>query len=203
LPIFQIRASKFPKRDQASRRRAIFWRGTCIAAEMKGGGTMNIGKPTGAAEAQSSEAGTRKGDTMNLDKLEDTDARAILSEGSLGRLGCVASGWPYVVPVNYFFDGKDIYIHTLPGKKVEALRANPRACLQVDEIKDSYNWRSVIAYGIFEEVSNEETREDVLTRLYSRLPHLTPVESQLVKGMSGTIVFRIRVEDVTGMGEEW
>jgi hypothetical protein len=35
------------------------------------------------------------------------------------------------------------------------------------------------------------------------LPYLTPVESQLVKGMSGTIVFRIRVEDVTGMGEEW
>jgi len=47
---------------------------------------------------------------------------------------CIAAGWPYVVPVNYFFDGKDIYIHSLPGKKLDALRANPRACLQVDEI---------------------------------------------------------------------
>jgi hypothetical protein len=164
---------------------------------------MNIGKPTGATGAQSSATEMRKGETMNIGKLGDDDALAILSEGSLGRLGCVAAGWPYVVPVNYFFDGEDIYIHTLPGKKVDALRANPRACLQVDEIKDSYNWRSVIAYGTFEEVSNEETRENVLTRLYSRLPHMTPVESQLVKGMSGTIVFRIRVEDVTGMAEEW
>ena len=140
---------------------------------------------------------------MNIGKLREGDARAILREGSLGRLGCIASGWPYVVPVNYFFDGKDIYIHTLPGKKLDALRANPRACLQVDEIKDSYNWRSVIAYGTFEEVSNEETREKVLTELYSRLPHMTPVETRLVEGVTGTTVFRIKVEDVTSMAEEW
>jgi hypothetical protein len=140
---------------------------------------------------------------MNIGKPRDTDALAILREGTLGRLGCIASGWPYVVPVNYIFDGEDIYIHTLPGKKLDALRANPRVCLQVDEIKDSYNWRSVIAYGTFDEVSSEETRENVLTKLYSRLPHMTPVESRLVKGMRETIVFRIKVEEVTGMAEEW
>ena len=72
----------------------------------------------------------------------------------------------------------------------------------MDEIKDSYNWRSVIAYGTFEEVSNEETRENLLTKLYSRLSHMTPVESRLVKGSKGTIVFRIKVEEVTGVGEE-
>jgi nitroimidazol reductase NimA-like FMN-containing flavoprotein (pyridoxamine 5'-phosphate oxidase superfamily) len=104
--------------------------------------------------------------------------------------------------VNYFFDGKDIYVHTLPGKKLDALRANPRVCLQVDEIKDSCNWRSVIIYGTFEEVSNEETRENVLTKLYSRLPHMTPVELRLVKGSKGIIVFRIKVEEVTGVGEQ-
>jgi nitroimidazol reductase NimA-like FMN-containing flavoprotein (pyridoxamine 5'-phosphate oxidase superfamily) len=140
---------------------------------------------------------------MSIGKLGNTDALAILREGTLGRLGCIAAGWPYVVPVNYYFDGENIYIHTLPGKKLDALRANPRVCLQVDEIKDSYNWRSVIAYGTFEEVSSEETRENVLTKLYSKLPHMTPVESRLVKGMTGTIVFRIKVEELTGMAEEW
>jgi nitroimidazol reductase NimA-like FMN-containing flavoprotein (pyridoxamine 5'-phosphate oxidase superfamily) len=73
----------------------------------------------------------------------------------------------------------------------------------VDEIKDSYNWRSVIAYGTFEEVSGEETRENVLTRLYSRLPHMTPVESKLVEGLKETIVFRVKVDEITGVGEEW
>ena len=140
---------------------------------------------------------------MNIGKLRDTDALAILREGSLGRLGCIAAGWPYVVPVNYFFDGKDIYIHSLPGKKVNALRANPRVCLQVDEIKDTYHWRSVIAYGIFEEVSTEAARERVLSKLHSRLPHMTPVESMLVEGFKETIVFRIKVDEVTGMSEDW
>jgi len=32
---------------------------------------------------------------------------------------------------------------------------------------------------------------------------LTPVESKLVKGLKETIVFRIKVEEVTGVGEEW
>jgi len=140
---------------------------------------------------------------MSIGKLGDEDSLAILREGILGRLGCIASGWPYVVPVNYFFDGKDIYVHTLPGKKLDALRSNPRVCLQVDKIKDPYNWRSVIAYGTFEEISAEETRENILTRMYSRLPHMTPVESRLVEGAKGTVVFRIKVEEVTGMAEEW
>jgi nitroimidazol reductase NimA-like FMN-containing flavoprotein (pyridoxamine 5'-phosphate oxidase superfamily) len=139
---------------------------------------------------------------MNIGKLSGTDALAVLREGTLGRLGCIAAGWPYVVPVNYFFDGKDIYIHTLPGKKLDALRANTRVCFQVDEIKDSYHWRSVIAYGTFEEVSNEEARENVLGKLYSRLPNMTPVESKLVNGLKGIIVFRIKVEEVTGVGEQ-
>jgi uncharacterized protein len=140
---------------------------------------------------------------MSISKLGDRDSLAILREGTLGRLGCIAADWPYVVPVNYLFDGRDIYIHTLPGKKLDALRDNPRVCLQVDDIKDSYNWRSVIAYGTFEEVSNEEMRENVLTKLYSRLPHMTPVESKMVEGAKGTVVFRIKMEEVTGMAEEW
>src|SRR5262245_17692514 len=48
-----------------------------------------------------------------------------------------------------------------------------------------------------------ETWENVLTKLHSRLPHMTPVESRLVKGMTGTIVFRITVEEAPGMAEEW
>jgi hypothetical protein len=40
---------------------------------------------------------------MNIGKLGDGDSLAILREGTLGRLGCIAAGWPYVVPVNYFF----------------------------------------------------------------------------------------------------
>jgi nitroimidazol reductase NimA-like FMN-containing flavoprotein (pyridoxamine 5'-phosphate oxidase superfamily) len=140
---------------------------------------------------------------MNIGRMGNIDSLALLREGSLGRLGCIASDGPYVIPVNYFFDGKDIYIHSLPGKKIDALRANQRACLQVDEIKDSYHWRSVIAYGSYVEVTDEKTRERVLAKLYRRVPHMTPVESKLSTGVKEIIVFRIRVDEVTGMVEDW
>jgi hypothetical protein len=140
---------------------------------------------------------------MNIGKLGDEDSLAILREGSLGRLGCIAEGAPYVMPVNYLFDGQDVYIHSLPGRKIDALRVNPRACLQVDEIKDEYHWRSVIAYGNYEEVSDEKTREEILVKLFGRLPNMTPVESRLAKGLKKTIVFRLKVEKVTGVQEDW
>lgn len=140
---------------------------------------------------------------MKIGKLSEADSLAILRKGTLGRLGCLSQGWPYVIPVNYYFDGKDLLIHSLPGKKIDALRANPRACLQVDEIKDSYHWRSVIAYGNYEEISDEKTRDEVLSDLYRRLPHLTPVESKLVTGLKDTLVFRIKVSEITGTGEDW
>jgi len=38
-------------------------------------------------------------------------------------------------------------------------------------------------------VSNEETQENILTELHSRAPHMTPVESRMVEGMKGIIVF--------------
>ncbi|MGE0130621.1 MAG: pyridoxamine 5'-phosphate oxidase family protein [Blastocatellales bacterium] len=140
---------------------------------------------------------------MSIGKLRYEDALVILREGSLGRLGCIADEEPYVVPVNYFFDGKDVYIHSVPGRKINALRDNPRACLQVDEIHDAYHWRSVIAYGNYEEVLDEQTRENILSKLFARLPNMTPVESRLTQGLKQTIVFRIRVDEVTGVGEEW
>jgi nitroimidazol reductase NimA-like FMN-containing flavoprotein (pyridoxamine 5'-phosphate oxidase superfamily) len=43
---------------------------------------------------------------MSIGKLGNKDALAILRKGTLGRLGCIAAGWPYVVPVNYYFDGE-------------------------------------------------------------------------------------------------
>lgn len=140
---------------------------------------------------------------MTIDKLTAEEAAEVLKQGALGRLGCIAEGEPYVVPVHYFYDGENIYIHSLPGKKITALRANGRACLQVDDIRDSYHWRSVIAYGNYEEIGDERLHELALAELFRHVPHLTPVESKMTKGSAETIVFRLRVDQLTGVGETW
>ena len=136
--------------------------------------------------------------------LIEDEAKALLSTAKIGRLGCIDNGEPYVVPINYLFTDGVIYSHSLPGRKLDALRANPRTCLQVDDIQDDFNWRSVIAYGDFEEVRLPNDRRFVLTKLLARFPSLTPVESAIVAdaGAPDSVVFRIRVDRITGVSEE-
>jgi uncharacterized protein len=138
-----------------------------------------------------------------ITRLNQEEARALLTASRIGRLGCVYDGGPYVVPVNYVSDGESIYIHSLLGRKLEALRANPKACLQVDRVIDTYHWSSVIAFGTYEEVTEENERDDAVRRLLARFANLTPVDSVPVHdGQSSVVVFRIRIQEITGVGEK-
>lgn len=135
--------------------------------------------------------------------LTEEEARRVLAESKVGRLGCVYQDGPYVVPVNYAFDGDSIYVHSLMGRKLEALRANPKACVQVDEVIDEYHWCSAIAFGTYGEITDAGERQRAVRSLLARFPHLTPVESVPVHdGQSSVIVFRIKVEKVTGVIEK-
>ena len=135
--------------------------------------------------------------------LLEEEARELLSTCRVGRLGCVDNGEPYVVPINYVFEDGSVYSHSLPGRKIEALRANPRACLQVDEIENDFDWRSVIAYGNFEEIRVPSDRRSILSKLLARFPLLTPVESLMAQdaGAPDSVVFRIRIDRITGVAE--
>jgi nitroimidazol reductase NimA-like FMN-containing flavoprotein (pyridoxamine 5'-phosphate oxidase superfamily) len=135
--------------------------------------------------------------------LQDDEARELLGARKIGRLGCVDNGEPYVVPINYVFEDETIYSHSLPGRKIEALRAYPRSCLQVDEIENDFNWRSVIAYGNFEEIRIPSERRAILGKLLARFPQLTPVESVMAQDAAApdSVVFRIRIDRMTGVAE--
>lgn len=136
--------------------------------------------------------------------LSEEEARDVICAGKLGRLGCIDQGEPYVVPINYIVDNGHIYSHALPGRKIAAMRANKRACLQVDQIRDDFHWRSAVAFGDFEELSDEQTRRNILRKLLARFPRLTPVESQLTRDAEppSVIVFRLRIDRVSGVAEE-
>lgn len=136
--------------------------------------------------------------------LAEEEARALLRACKIGRLGCVDNGEPYVVPINYLVDEGSIYSHSLPGRKIDAMKAHPRACLQVDQVDDDFHWRSAIAFGNFEEIRIPSDRRSILRKLLVRFPLLTPVESAMVHDAAApdSVVFRIIVDCVTGVEEE-
>ncbi|HEU4508681.1 MAG TPA: pyridoxamine 5'-phosphate oxidase family protein [Pyrinomonadaceae bacterium] len=133
--------------------------------------------------------------------LDSGEIEQLLQSGRVGRLGCVVNGDPYVVPINYEFRGGAIYGHSLPGLKISALRENPRACLQVDQVESDLRWRSALAFGNFEELTDDAQRQDALTRLMAKYPMMTPVEWNVVHDADtqDIIVFRINIDRMTGV----
>lgn len=135
--------------------------------------------------------------------LNNEEARHLFQTAQVARLGCIVNAEPYVVPINCYFEGDYLYSHSLVGVKIAALRENPRACVQVDEIESDLRWRSVLAFGPYEEITNPNERADVLNKLLRRFPMLTPVESAIAVDGSApdVIVFRIKIERLTGVSE--
>ena len=140
-----------------------------------------------------------------ISRLSTEESYELLRGRRVGRLGCVADGEPYVVPVNYVCEGDAAYVHSLPGRKVQAMRANPRVCLQVDDIRGEFGWRSVLAFGRYEELTRPPERQRAFDLLLSLFPGLTPVESFIADDAAAPapVIFRIRVERVTGLQENY
>lgn len=139
----------------------------------------------------------------DLNKREIID---LLERQLIGRLGCHADDETYVVPVNYIFRNNAIYAHTGNGKKLEMMRKNPKVCFQVDEIQDTFRWKSVIVWGIFEELTGEE-RQQAMQGIIHRIMPLTDNKTQhsshgiATEKHDSLVVFKIPLIEGTGRFE--
>ena len=148
-----------------------------------------------------------------IGKLTEQEIETLLFAQVLGRLGCHHDHVTYVVPISYAYDGNYIYCHTRDGMKVQMMRQNPNVCFEVESFADMANWQTVIAWGIYEELSNDSERNEALQCLLNRV--LPPVSSQTthlspswpfppahlneIKG----VVFRISLLKKTGRFEKY
>ena len=143
---------------------------------------------------------------LDQDKIDQ-----LLYYKDIGRIACYADGRTYIVPINYTYDGTYIYAHSLSGKKLDMMRANPEICFEVDMIHNASNWRSVIAWGIFEELKGEEAARamKLLTRtLISSIAgsgSLHDISKQVgsreAMKRSNITVYRIQLTEKTGRFE--
>lgn len=142
-----------------------------------------------------------------LGTLDQQQIDRVLSNGTVGRIGVHAEGRTYVVPTTYVFDGDSVYLHSAVGLKIRMMRANPDVCFQVDDIDDMANWRSVIAWGRYEELKGELAIA-AMNLLISRLSPLTASETTgpagRIAGRVGNgeeVSYRIRLAERTGRFE--
>ena len=147
-----------------------------------------------------------------IGKLNNEQIEELLKSQLVGRLACQEGANVYIVPMSYAYDGKYIYLRSFEGKKIEMMRRNHNVCFQVDDLSNMAEWKSVIALGEFEELTDEIERKKAIKYLIDRqLPlvssettHLGSVWPFSPENLNtiGGIVFRVLLKEKTGRFEK-
>lgn len=121
-----------------------------------------------------------------LGALNEDQIETLLRELPVGRIGCHADGITYIVPVNYVYDGINIYAHSAKGMKIDMMRKNPEVCFQADAITNLQNWESVVCWGKFEEITDMLEREHAMQKIINRvIPLMRGESAQPSHGFTG------------------
>ena len=143
---------------------------------------------------------------MLITELTAEECRAVLARNTSGRLGCSRDDQPYVVPVFFTYEPDDIYVFSTFGKKIEWMRANPKVCMQVDEIAGDSQWLSVIANGTYQELpepeysaENQHARRSLEKRHCWWLNALAERRAKVNDLSIETLFWRIHTDSMTGL----
>ena len=135
--------------------------------------------------------------------LSSAEIDEVLREELIGRIGCSGDRGIYIVPIAYAYDGTFVYGYSADGAKLRHMRAQPEVCFEVDRIDDVANWHSVIAWGTFEELADDEAA-DAAERIWSRLHNATSrrdadaMRSYVERRHQYGVAYRIRLKETTG-----
>ena len=130
--------------------------------------------------------------------LSPEEIEAILRRHRVGRIACSANDRPYVVPITYAYDGSYVYGYSTVGRKIDVMREQPLVCFEVDEVDGPASWRSVIAEGVYEEVTAHGARQEALARLTRPSGNAVPRSPNAANRI---VVFRLRLTEKSGRFE--
>jgi len=142
----------------------------------------------------------------NIGELTSSEIVQILERGYVGHLGCHNKDELYVVPITYAFENGYILSHSQPGKKIQFMRKNPKVCLQVEEVRDYFHWNSVIVWGTYEELGNDEAACAMRVLIqkiacYEGIRNLHDLDTDLSAIFEQAVIFRINIERTSGRFE--
>ncbi len=143
---------------------------------------------------------------MAIDKLSEQECIEVLVRATVGRLGCSLNDQPYVVPVYLACEADSIYVFSTLGKKIEWMRANPKVCVEIDEISSQTRWVSVIVNGTYQELPEPQFQAE---RAHARkllqqkhqwwLNALAERRREVEDLAVEPLFFRIHVESMSGL----
>jgi nitroimidazol reductase NimA-like FMN-containing flavoprotein (pyridoxamine 5'-phosphate oxidase superfamily) len=143
---------------------------------------------------------------MVIQDMTITECHSLLSRTRLGRVGCARNNQPYVVPIYFVFEKPFLYGFTTLGQKVEWMRLNPFVCIEVDDVEDTDQWMSVVAFGHYEELPDTPGRNVERLHAHKLLekhrgwwePGCASHTHRRSEKPVTPVFYRIRIDSITG-----
>jgi nitroimidazol reductase NimA-like FMN-containing flavoprotein (pyridoxamine 5'-phosphate oxidase superfamily) len=146
-----------------------------------------------------------------LSELTQSEIEEVLADNYIGRIGCRDGDKIYIVPVNYIFEYGRVLCHSYDGQKIAMMRRNPDVCFEVEEIRSFNNWKTIVGWGVFEELTDDEDIEhaksqlsDLMLAQKASLTNAPPAE-EIVKHpptpATNMVYYRIRFNELSGRHE--
>jgi nitroimidazol reductase NimA-like FMN-containing flavoprotein (pyridoxamine 5'-phosphate oxidase superfamily) len=145
----------------------------------------------------------RRADRLVTDRAAIDD---VLRRAEILHVAMTGADGPYVVPVNFGYDGRALYIHcATAGHKLDVLAADPRVCFETcvdvrivpgDGCEWGARFRSVVGFGTATLLDDEAEKGyglGVLVSQYSGRPETVPAADA-----RGVAVLRIDISSMTG-----
>ena len=132
---------------------------------------------------------------------------AVIRRAQVCRLAMCQDGQPYVVPLNFGYADKTVYIHCAKeGRKLDMIAANDRVCFEVDldhgmEPADKacqfgFRFKSVIGFGRAQILKDHDSIEKALKILMAHYSKgefsFTPEETK------GVYVIKVELDELSG-----
>lgn len=147
-----------------------------------------------------------------LGHLTDEQIISVLKENTLGRIGCSDGQTTYIFPIHYYCDGNAIMMHSQMGKKIQLMRQHPYVCFEVDEVLSYTRWKSVVVWGRYEEILDNEEQHRIKENFVRSMLRIKPSETALLPELYEirlhprsepvkTIVYKIVIERMSGRFE--
>jgi nitroimidazol reductase NimA-like FMN-containing flavoprotein (pyridoxamine 5'-phosphate oxidase superfamily) len=147
---------------------------------------------------------------MQIRTMDRNECLKVLDAHRLCRIACARDGRPYLVPLHFVRQDNHLYAFSMPGQKIEYMRANPLVAVLVEEHGQDRRWKSVLVEGRYEELPDRVGYKQQRERAWSLLsqypdwwepgalkPVLPPVSDR-----SPHIFFRILMDQVSGRAAE-
>ncbi|ACL04174.1 pyridoxamine 5'-phosphate oxidase-related FMN-binding [Desulfatibacillum aliphaticivorans] len=135
------------------------------------------------------------------------DIESVIAKAQVCRLALSDQGQPYVIPMNFGYSSGVFYFHSAhQGRKIEILRKNPLACVELDigvepvpgdgPCEWGMRFQSVAAMGEAVFIEDLEEKKKALDLIMARYTESWPPFPEA--SLKNTTVFAVNTREMTG-----